>query len=141
MKKKRKAQAGYVKPTEVELRILEVFWRLGPSTVRTVHLALTSDKDRKDTGYSTTLKMIQVMADKGLLSRDSTVRPQVYTPTIDRESTQQSMLQEIKQRLFGGDISGLVQCAISSSDVSEQELKEAKLSTFQKLDQVIEPSL
>ena len=87
-------------------------------------MALTSDKDRKDTGYSTTLKMIQVMADKGLLSRDSTVRPQVYTPTIDRESTQQSMLQEIKQRLFGGDISGLVQCAISSSDVSEQELKE-----------------
>lgn len=112
------------KPTEVELRILEVFWRLGPSSVRRVHEELASSGDRRETGYSTTLKMIQVMSEKGLLDRDSSVRPQIYTPTINRESAQNSMLQEIKNKLFGGDITNLVQCAIASSEISDEELKE-----------------
>lgn len=117
-------QTNTKKPTEVELRILEVFWHLGPSTVRAVHEELTNQSDRRSTGYSTTLKMIQVMSEKGLLDRDSSVRPQIYTPTINRESAQKSMLQDIKQKLFGGDITNLVQCAISGSNISEIELKE-----------------
>ena len=62
-------------PTDVELQILEVLWQRGPSTVRQVHDALAADRD---TGYSTTLKMMQVMREKGLLLRDDSVRPQLY---------------------------------------------------------------
>ena len=70
------------KPTEAELAILQVLWRLGPSTVRQVHEVLNPDKE---TGYTTTLKMMQVMLDKGLLLRDESRRPQVYRPAISEE--------------------------------------------------------
>ena len=79
-------------PTDVELEILRVLWRLGASTVRQVHLALSREKD---TGYSTTLKMMQVMRDKGLLARDDSVRPQVYRPAISRERTQLQLVDHL----------------------------------------------
>jgi len=112
------------RPTDVELRILDVFWDCGPSTVREVHNAILKTPDRKDTAYSTTLKMIQVLHSKGLLDRDESVRPQVYHATATREHTQRHYIRDVAQRLFGGAMSEIVQCAIASGDVSEEELTE-----------------
>lgn len=108
-------------PTEVELLILEVLWSRGPSSVRQVHEAL---EERRDTGYSTTLKMMQVMLDKGLLLRDDSVRPQVYRPAQSRDLTQQQMLDDLTHRLFHGSAMRLVMRMVSSGRVSPEELDE-----------------
>ena len=110
-------------PTETELEILQVLWQQGPSTVRQVHNAL---KDRRDTGYSTTLKMIQVMIDKGLLLKDESVRPQVFRPAQPEEKTQLELLDSLIQRGFGGSAMKLVLRALSSKRVTQKELSEAK---------------
>jgi len=112
------------RPTDVELQILDVFWERGPSTVRQAHNTIIASPDRKGTSYSTTLKMIQVLHEKGFLTRDASVRPQVYQTTVTREATQRRVVEDMAQRLFGGALTDLVQCAISSRSVSEQELKE-----------------
>ena len=112
------------RPTDVELQILDVFWERGPSTVRQAHNTIIASPDRKGTSYSTTLKMIQVLHEKGFLMRDASVRPQVYQATVTREATQRRVVEDMAQRLFGGALTDLVQCAISSRSVSEQELKE-----------------
>ena len=112
------------RPTDVELRILEVFWDQGPSTVRAAHNAIIANTDRMDTSYSTTLKMIQVLHAKGLLDRDASVRPQVFRATVTREAIQTHVVQDVAQRLFGGAMLELVQCAISSGKVSDADLKE-----------------
>ncbi len=112
------------RPTDVELQILDVFWEHGPSTVREVHNAVLVTPERKDTSYSTTLKMIQVLHAKGLLERDDSVRPQIYRATVTRESTQKTVIQDLARRLFGGAMSEIVQCAIASGTVSDAELNE-----------------
>lgn len=112
------------RPTDVELQILDVFWKRGPSTVRQAHNTIIASPDRKGTSYSTTLKMIQVLHEKGFLTRDASVRPQVYQTTVTREATQRRVVEDMAQRLFGGALTELVQCAISSRSVSEEELKE-----------------
>ena len=106
------------RPTDVELRILDVFWKRGPSTVRQAHNAIIASPDREGTSYSTTLKMIQVLHAKGFLTRDASVRPQVYQATVTRESTLRRVVEDMAQRLFGGALTELVQCAISSRSVS-----------------------
>ena len=108
-------------PTEVELEILRVLWASGPATVRQVHRALAAEKG---TGYSTTLKMMQVMRDKGLLARDDSVRPQVYRPAITRERTQLQLVDDLVQRAFGGSAARLLMRALSSKRVSPAELAE-----------------
>jgi predicted transcriptional regulator len=108
-------------PTEVELEILRVLWRLGPSTVRQVHLALSREKE---TGYSTTLKMMQVMRDKGLLLRDDSVRPQVYRPAVTQERTQLQLVDDLVRRAFGGSAARLMMRALASRRVSAEELSE-----------------
>jgi BlaI family penicillinase repressor len=110
-------------PTDVELAILHVLWRLGPSTVREVYLALQSSRD---TGYSTTLKMMQVMLEKGLLRRDDSQRPQVYTPSQPEEQTQRQMVNDLLQKVFGGSARKLVLRAVESERVSAQELAEIR---------------
>jgi len=112
------------RPTDVELQILDVFWEHGPCTVRAAHQVIIASKERKQTSYSTTLKMIQVLHEKGFLSRDASVRPQIYQATVSREETQKSMVEDIVQRLFGGAMNELVQCAISSKKISKDELQE-----------------
>ena len=108
-------------PTGVELEILRALWRLGAGTVRQVHRALA---ERRTTGYSTTLKMMQVMRDKGLLLRDDSVRPQVYRPAATRERTQLQLLDDLVQKAFGGSAAKLLMQALSAKRVSPQELKE-----------------
>src|SRR5689334_20543204 len=95
------ARKTSLQPTDVELAILRVLWARGPSTVREVHVALQDQPDR-ETGYSTTLKMMQVMLEKGLLRRDDSVRPQVYTPAQAEEQTQRQMVANLLQKVFGG---------------------------------------
>ena len=108
-------------PTDVELQILEVLWQRGPSTVRQVHNALAP---RRDTGYSTTLKMLQVMREKGLVGRDESVRPQVYRPAETRRQTQLKMLDELTQKAFGGSAKKLVMRMLSGRRISPDELAE-----------------
>ncbi|MGO8689594.1 MAG: BlaI/MecI/CopY family transcriptional regulator [Thermoguttaceae bacterium] len=109
-------------PTEVELAILDVLWRHGPSTVRQIHDTL----DRPDKGLSTTLKMVQVMTDKGLLVRQDTVRPQVFRPAQSQEQTQTRILDDLIQRAFGGSAAKLVQRVTSARRLAPQELAEIK---------------
>ena len=115
--------SGHPSPTPVELAILQVLWDLGPSTVRQVHNALRAERD---TGYSTTLKMVQVMTEKGLLQKDDSVRPQVYRPAQTREKTQLRLIDELIQRAFAGSASELVLRAASAKRISPGELAEIK---------------
>jgi predicted transcriptional regulator len=105
----------------VELQILDVLWERGPSTVRQVHEALAS---QRDTGYSTTLKMIQVMREKGLVVRDESVRPQLYRAAESKTQTQLQMLDDLAQKAFGGSAKKLVMRVLSAQRVSAEELAE-----------------
>lgn len=108
-------------PTEVELQILTVLWELGASSVRQVHQALA---DERETGYSTTLKMMQVMLEKGLLLRDETVRPQLYRAARTKQETQELMLDELARKVFHGSAKRLVMQMVSSGRLSAEELAE-----------------
>ena len=110
-------------PTDVELGILSVLWQKGPSTVRQVHDVLKHDRN---TGYSTTLKMIQVMTDKGLVIKDDTQRPQVYRPARPQEQTQLQLVDDLIQRGFGGSAAKLVLRAVSAKRISAGEMAEIK---------------
>lgn len=110
-------------PTDVELAILRVLWERGRSTVREIHNALKPDRD---TGYSTTLKMMQVMHSKGLLRRDDSTRPQTYRTAVSQEKTQLGMVDDLVQKAFGGATSRMLVRLLSSKRVSDQELAEIK---------------
>jgi predicted transcriptional regulator len=107
----------------VEVAILRVLWDRGPSTVRQVHEALLGSRD---TGYSTTLKMMQVMFEKGLLRRNESVRPQVYRPAQPEAQTQTRMVDDLIQKVFGGSARKLVLRAVQSEQVSADELAEIR---------------
>ena len=109
------------RPTDVELQILDVLWQRGPSTVRQVHEALAA---QRETGYSTTLKMIQVMREKGLVIRDESVRPQLYRAAESKRETQLQMLDDLSQKAFGGSAKKLVMRMLSARRVSVEELAE-----------------
>jgi BlaI family penicillinase repressor len=119
------ARKSSPQPTDVELAMLRVLWRRGPSTVREVHLALQEQADRK-TGYSTTLKMMQVMLEKELLRRDDSRRPQIYAPTQPEEQTQRQMVNDLLNKVFGGSARKLVMRAVESERVSADELAEIR---------------
>lgn len=108
-------------PTDVELQILGVLWQRGPSSVRQVHEALAH---QRETGYSTTLKMLQVMRGKGLVVRDDSVRPQLYRAAETQAQTQLKMLDELMQKAFGGSASNLVMRMLSADRISADELAE-----------------
>ena len=110
-------------PTEVELQILNVLWRHSSCTVRQVHNAL---RKQRDTGYSTTLKMMQVMTEKGLLLKDDTQRPQVYRPALSEEQTQMHLVDDLVQRAFRGAADQLVLRAVRSKHLSKNELSQIK---------------
>ena len=109
------------RPTDSELAILRVLWDRGPSTVRVVHEALV---DARETGYTTTLKLMQIMADKGLVTRDATERTHVYTARLTQDQTQRQLVADLVQRAFGGSAAALVQQALSAQPTSPDELKK-----------------
>ena len=119
------ARKASLQPTDVELAILRVLWARGPSTVREVHDVLSAEPER-ETGYSTTLKMMQVMLEKGLLTRDESRRPQVYAPSQPEEQTQRQILRDVLRKVFGGSARKLVMRAVESEKISAKELAEIR---------------
>jgi BlaI family transcriptional regulator, penicillinase repressor len=111
------------RPTESELEILSVLWRRGPATVREVHEALAG---HKTIGYTTTLKMMQLMHEKGLLARDASQRSHVYRPALSQAIAQRTMLRTVLDRVFGGSAAKLVVQALGCGEVSPEELAEIR---------------
>jgi BlaI family transcriptional regulator, penicillinase repressor len=111
------------KPTDAELAILRVLWQRGPSTVRQVHDALNATKK---TGYTTVLKFLQIMHEKGLVSRDEAPYAHVYQASLPREEAQRTLVQDLLNRAFEGSMSGLVLQALSSKKASKEELSEIR---------------
>jgi predicted transcriptional regulator len=111
------------RPTDAELAILRVLWARGPSTVRQVHETLA---DARETGYTTTLKLMQIMAEKGLVTRDERSRTHVYSARVSREQTQQQLVADLLDRAFGGSAAALVQRALSTHRATEAELREIR---------------
>lgn len=111
------------RPTETELEILRILWKLGPSTVRQVHRILNGERET-EVGYSTTLKMLQVMTQKGLVERDETERPQVYSTRVPQEQTQHQLVTDLLNRAFGGSVRQLVMQALSAKEASEEEIEQ-----------------
>lgn len=110
-------------PTDAELDILAVLWSRGPATVREVHQTIAK---RKPTQYTTVLKTMQIMAEKGLLRRDERERAHVYQPCRSKEWTRRMLAGDLLQRAFGGSPSSLVMGALSARKASPEELKEIR---------------
>ena len=110
-------------PTDSELAILGVLWNRGPCTVRQVHQALNKGSEA---AYTTTLKLMQIMHDKGLVLRDSSRRSHVYTPAISESQVQGSLVADLMDKAFGGSTSKLVMRALSSKQTSPEELEEIR---------------
>ena len=108
-----------MKPTDAELEILRTLWERGPSTVRDVHDALSA---KRPVRYTTTLKLMQIMAEKGLVIRDESQRAHVYRPVQDASETKTNILQELREKLFAGSASQLVMHALSGKPCSTEEL-------------------
>ena len=118
--------AGKKKPTQRELAILQILWRQGSSTVRQVHEALNAQPDVKKVGYTTTLKFMQVMHEKGLLSRTLEGPGHVYTPTISEEENARQVLDKLVETAFKGSSSKLVMQLLGNQETSKEELREIR---------------
>jgi len=116
-------------PSDAELGILTVLWRNGPSTVREAHDALA-----RDTGYTSTLKQMQVMHDKGLLTRSERYRSHVYEASLSREEAQARFAGELMNRVFEGSVRNLVLGALTAKRASAEDLEEIRrmLDRFEK---------
>ena len=109
------------RPTDAELEILRVLWERGPSTVRQVHEALAGSRE---TGYTTALKLMQIMADKGLVTRDESSRTHVYAARVSQDVTQRQLVRDLLDRAFGGSAGRLALQALSTVPPSQEELTE-----------------
>jgi BlaI family penicillinase repressor len=110
-------------PTDAELEILGVLWARGPSTVRTVTEVLNANKP---VGYTTALKLLQIMHEKGLVQRDERTRTHVYAATVPREHTQTALVKDLAARAFGGSASALVLGALAAQPASPTEVAEIR---------------
>ena len=106
-------------PTDAELEILRVLWERGPSTVRDVHEVISMSKP---TGYTTVLKLLQIMTEKGLVQRNEEQRAHVYEPCLEKEQTQRQLLGDLLERAFNGSAANLVMQALSTKKASPDEL-------------------
>ena len=112
-----------MKPTESELSILNVLWKQGPSTVRQVNEILNR---QKRVGYTTTLKMMQIMHEKGMLERDEATRSHVYSPNIHPEDLRGNMLSQLVNTVFDGSTSKMLIHALGNYEPSSQEIEAIK---------------
>lgn len=113
--------AKQVKPTEGELEILQVLWEKGKATVRDVHEIILQTKDA---GYTTTLKLMQIMFEKGLVTRDDSAKTHIYQANVSKEKTQSQFVGKMINSLFGGSSSQLVMQALGSQSPSKEEIDE-----------------
>ena len=119
------------RPTEGELGILQVLWEGGPRSVRDIQRVLN---EIKPTGYTTVLKLLQIMTEKGLVERDESQRPQIYRTRYSQQQTQRQSLRDLLQRAFGGSVKALVLQAMAAKRSSKEELEaiEQLLDRFER---------
>lgn len=111
------------RPTDAELAILRVLWSRGPSTVRQIHDVLLRERP---TAYTTALKLLQIMTEKGLVRRDESARTHIYHARLTEDQTQRQLVRDLLDRAFGGSASKLVMQALASKRASPQELGEIR---------------
>lgn len=114
---------SFIKPTEKELEILQILWRMGPVSVKDVHLAMGGDEEN---GYTTILKMMQIMHEKGLLSRIRSGKFHLYQAVASQEHTRQFIIERMIHTVFQGSASQLVMSALGNKQSSKEELSEIK---------------
>lgn len=117
------AKSKLPRPTDSELEILRVLWQAGPSTVREVHAALA---ERREVGYTTVLKLLQIMTEKGLVVRDESQRSHIYRPAQRQQQMQRQLVRDLLARAFDGAADKLVMQALSAGKVSAAELAEIR---------------
>lgn len=124
-------KAKLPRPTDAELDILRVLWSQGPSTVRDVHSAL---EKQRAIGYTTVLKFMQIMAEKGLVERDERERAHVYKAALAEEQTQRQLVRHLVERAFGGSATNLVLQALATEHASAEEIRQvrAMLEEFER---------
>lgn len=111
------------RPTQAELEILSVLWERGPSSVREVQEQLS---EARAAGYTTVLKLLQIMGAKGLVARDESDRSHVYRAALAREQTQRQLVSDLLERAFGGSASQLIQQALATRPASPEEMREIR---------------
>jgi len=111
------------KPTDAELAILQVLWQLGPCTVREINDELSKEKE---VGYTTTLKLMQIMTEKKLLIRDSSNRTHVYAANVTEEETQQKLVDRLLNTAFGGSAMKLVMQALGNKKSKPEDLRQIR---------------
>src|SRR5215470_446532 len=109
-----------IKPTRLELAVLRALWKKGPGTVREIHEIVN---EAKPTGHTTVLKMLQIMAEKGLVERDESVRPQLYRARYTQDQTQKHLVKDLLQRAFEGSVKSLVMQALSTKKSSRKDME------------------
>ena len=114
---------SFYKPTDSELEILQILWEHGPSSVRFVHDILAEEKS---VGYTTTLKIMQIMADKGIVKRDTSSRTHIYEAAINEEQTQKQLLDKFVEGTFRGSAMKMVLSALGNNKASKEELAAIK---------------
>lgn len=112
------------RPTDAELAILRVIWNLGSGTVREIHEELLAEQPK--IGYTTVLKLLQIMTDKGLVVRDESQRAHIYAPKESAQSTQRRLVRDLLDRAFAGSAPALVMQALSTRKASSEELAEIR---------------
>jgi predicted transcriptional regulator len=110
-----------IRPTKAELSILRVLWDFGPKTVREIQNTLN---ESKPTGYTTVLKLLQIMTEKNLVERDENVRPQIYRARFTQAQTQRHLLSDLVNNAFGGSVKALVMQALATKKTSAKEMEE-----------------
>lgn len=118
------------RPTDAELAILRVLWTQGPSTVRHVHEALA---EARETGYTTTLKLMQIMAEKGILKRDESSMKHVYSAALEEQKTKGMLLERFVDSMYNGSASNLLMQLLGNKKTSKKELEAIK-ELLKKLD-------
>lgn len=117
------AKRAIPRPTEAELAILRVLWERGPSTVREVQESLYEERG---TGYTTALKLLQIMTEKGLVHRDESLRTHVYEAAVSEDHTQRQLVRDLLDRAFGGSAQKMVMQALSARRASPAELAQIR---------------
>ena len=108
-------------PTPAELDLLRVLWQRGPSTVRDMHAAV-----ERDVGYTTVLKLLQIMTEKGLVTRDASARSHIYTAAVSEDDTQRRLVADLLDRAFDGSRLDLVMQALSATPTTREELRQIR---------------
>ncbi len=121
----------HFEPTDVELQILGVLWQRPGATARAIHNEVHAEQAKN---YSTTVKMLSVMLEKGLVRRDDSVRPQTFTASVTRRKTQKSLVSKLVEKAFDGSASSLVMQALSNGKATKEDLQEIR-ELIEKLEQ------